>query len=115
MAITNGLTVNDYVESVVDDHVVIRCVTRSNFRCLRQLNGRRRFLSPSRWEIRYSTERDLVQLLNVLRNEGFLFAGSEHGWPPSAIFADLRAKGALEGEFKEVSWSGPHAPTIRMR
>lgn len=53
--------------------------------------------------------------LDQLNRIGVLFAGGSDGWPPSAIFEDLRGKGLLRGPFKEVASTGPGKWFIRDR
>jgi hypothetical protein len=59
------------------------------------------------WVIPFGDDNDLAQKLQSLNNMGVLFVGEPSGWPPAAIFADLRARKMLEGTFKEITWSGP--------
>ena len=56
-----------------------------------------------------------VILLQALRDHGVAFAGGAHSWPPAEVFADLRDRGLVYGEFEEVVFLGADQPMIRKR
>lgn len=66
-----------------------------------QLEGR------TSWKIPFSNRLELAEKFKGLNQLGFLFAGGPHGWPPAEVFADLRDKKLITGNFKEVRWRGP--------
>jgi hypothetical protein len=50
---------------------------------------------------------DMPRVLTSLRDFGIAFAGGQHGWPPAEIFADMRDKGLVAGDFWEITFRGP--------
>ena len=56
--------------------------------------------------MKYSTEKELAIIFSKLRDIGFTFSGGEAGWPPAAIFEELRDRGLLQGKFVEIMWMG---------
>jgi hypothetical protein len=64
------------------------------------------------WDLPYRSDQQLAEILIALRDAGYPFLGEEHGWPPTAIFEDLRDKGLLSGPFREITWLGPGRPIL---
>ena len=58
-------------------------------------------------------EAELAFLLQELQKAGFLFLGGESGWPPSAVFMDMRLKGLVCGKIEVVTWKDKHTPVVR--
>jgi hypothetical protein len=58
------------------------------------------------WTIPYETDEELAKLLDRLNRLKTLFVDQPAGWPPAAIFRDLRKRGLVHGSFKTVSWRG---------
>jgi len=58
------------------------------------------------WIIPFGDDNDLAQDLQFLNKLGVLFAGEPSGWAPAAIFEDLRERKLVDGNFKEISWTG---------
>jgi hypothetical protein len=58
------------------------------------------------WIIHFSDDNDLAEKLQLLNRLGVLFVGEPSGWPPAAIFEDLRERKLVDGNFKEISWTG---------
>jgi len=46
-------------------------------------------------------------LLELLRDRGFAFLGVPHGWPPAAVFEQLRDAGKVSGKYDAISFSAP--------
>lgn len=69
-------------------------------------------LHPQWLEVCYDDDADLAQKLCVLRDAGVAFLGGA-GWPPGAIFEDLRDRGLVDGLYTEVTWMGPDEPVLR--
>lgn len=96
-----------YIQTIlVNRAVVIFCRDSNKLSLLRHMNGRRRWFSRYVWEIKYSTKQELAQVLNELRNYDVPFSSSPFGWGPSEIFSDLKEKGYIDGEIKEICWRG---------
>lgn len=53
-----------------------------------------------------NTDEELAKLLMRLRDLNLLFVDSPAGWPPAAVFQDLRDKGQVSGEIQVVTWHG---------
>ena len=60
-----------------------------------------------KWKLHYSSEEELARYLSNLRDDGFAIAGALAGWPPAAVFEQLRDKGKVAGKFTEIIWSQP--------
>jgi len=86
-----------FVASVSDFEVVAFCCCESAEQQVRALGGRRLFPFFSEWKIRYSSEDALASLLSDLRDHGFAMAGGAGGWPPTAVFEQLRDNGKVIG------------------
>lgn len=95
-----------YVRSVLTKEITILCDDQEQLNFLRSIGGKRRFFISSEWVIQYSSDDDLTNLFNKLRNKGFLFSYDQHGWGPSDLFRHYRDKGVLTGKFKEIFWTG---------
>lgn len=54
-------------------------------------------------------------LLQLLRDHGIAFGGATDGWPPAEVFADMRERGLVQGNFDEITFSGPGRSIIRQR
>ena len=65
------------------------------------------------WIIHFGDDNDLAEKLQLLNRLGVLFVGEPFGWPPAAIFEDLRERKLLDGSFKEISWTGPGKWSVR--
>jgi hypothetical protein len=55
----------------------------------------------------YGSESELATLLMQLRDEGIPFLDVDQGWPPGAVFADLRERGLVDGAYCPIAWYGP--------
>ena len=101
------------VEWVGKDTVEIRCNDPTIRQHLRQLGARPKFLSRREWVLRYASEQELAAHFGRLRDFGLAFVGGPAGWPPAAIFRDLRDKKLLTGGFTEIVWMlNPPRPVI---
>ena len=95
------------VSWVLPTKVVAYCQSEDDRHALRRLGARRSLLRRSEWSIPYEAMEDLPEIFRTLRDEGFAFLGGSHGWPPAAIFMELRDRGDLDGEYQEVLVYGP--------
>jgi len=96
-----------YVEDISDSEICIVCRDDSSSEKVKSLGGKRRLSSPMNWTLQYTSETELASHLSELRDAQFAMAGSLSGWPPSAIFEQLRDKRVLAGKFSEIMWAGP--------
>jgi len=53
------------------------------------------------------------QLLEQLRDQGFAFLDVPNGWPPAAVFSQLRETGKVSGQYTTISFRGPGAWRLR--
>jgi hypothetical protein len=96
-----------YVDSVHGGKVTVVCRRLALRRRLRELGGRTRMFRPSSIVFSAPTPEALAAVLMALRDAGLPFAGGSGGWPPSAVFEDLREKGEVHGSYVEILWTGP--------
>ncbi len=58
----------------------------------------------------FTSKLELATTLTALQGAGFLFAGEPAGWPPAAVFQQLRDESLVSGTIRTVSWAGPDQP-----
>lgn len=61
----------------------------------------------------YAGDAGLAAVLTTLRDEGLPFLDTEYGWPPGAIFDDLRGRGLVEGPYDGIVWGQEGDPRVR--
>jgi hypothetical protein len=105
----------NYVSLIQSGKIRIDHVTAAIEGELLSLGGHSVIEGGEIWTIPYQGEEQLARLLDQLNRMGVLLAGGSAGWPPSAIFEDLRQKGLLHGSFKEVASTGPGKWFTRVR
>jgi hypothetical protein len=101
----------DRVERVQRGRVHVLCHSGSKKKVLRDL-GARRTLLPWKWRIGFAGRGELAVVMSALRDADLAFEGGP-GWPPSAVFQDLRDAGLVHGTCLEVVWTGPGQPVVR--
>lgn len=50
----------------------------------------------------YDDDAELAGVLTSLRDEGLPFLNAGSGWPPGAVFADLRDRGLVHGPYNAI-------------
>ena len=55
----------------------------------------------------FNGQSELAALLVKLRDHGVALGGELAGWPPAAVFEDLRDQGLVTGPYTEITFSGP--------
>ncbi len=100
----------NYVEAILDNEIIVFATERGLASRLKHLGGKRRYFIFGPWIIKYSYDLQLADLLSSLRDLGIALAGSSGGWPPSAVFENLRERGHIMGEYTEILWHGPDNP-----
>jgi hypothetical protein len=65
--------------------------------------------------IPFNGEAELARLLEKLRDSGVAFGYGSSGWPPSAIFEELRQRGLVAGPYAELAFVGSGKWTTRTR
>jgi hypothetical protein len=101
-------TIPPYVGSIQANAVLIRGAPASlesalsPLHPLREKDDRSDYLviSIPDWSV-------LPSLLTQFRDMGLPFGGETHGWPPAAVFEDLREKGLVSGQYVEIIFGGP--------
>lgn len=66
------------------------------------------------WIFSFADDVELARLFAAFRDCGFSFLGGSHGWPPAAVFEDLRTKGMLSGPYQEAQNRGARAGWLVM-
>lgn len=96
-----------YVESISDSEITVVCGDKTAEKQVQSIGGKQTFLPPRKWKVHYTSEDQLASLLATLRDVQVAMAGSLSGWPPAAVFEQLRDKGKIAGGFTEIMWSKP--------
>jgi hypothetical protein len=60
----------------------------------------------------FSSKTELAAALSALQHAGFLFVDESAGWPPTAVFQQLRDEDFVNGVVRTVSWVRPSEPVI---
>jgi len=60
----------------------------------------------------FASKAELAAVLTALQRAGFLFAEQPGGWPPAAVFQQLRDEKLVNGVVRTVSWAGPGEPVF---
>ena len=61
----------------------------------------------------FTSKSELAVALTALQSAGFLFADEPAGWPPAAVFQQLRDESLVNGAIRTVSWTGSGEPVFR--
>jgi hypothetical protein len=98
----------DYVSLILGTEVRVARVTPERLRALQALPGDlARVRAHDGNVVLVAPDRNaLGALLGCLRDLGIAFSYGP-GWHPSAVFADLRDRGAVHGTYREIAWRGP--------
>jgi hypothetical protein len=106
----------NYVSDVQDGEVRIENATPEVASDLRAIGGMEKPLGDRMvWVIRTPDDDALGRTLGRLRDIGFLFVDQPGGWPPAAVFDELRERGLVSGSFDSVSWINPARWRVRAR
>ena len=96
------------VSLISTDTIRIENVSNNLLDSLKNLGAKENTINNEAvWSIHFGDDNDLAEKLQQLNKLGVLFAGEPSGWPPAAIFEDLRERKLVDGSFKEISWTGP--------
>lgn len=58
----------------------------------------------------FSSKTELAATLTAFQKAGFYFGNEPAGWPPAAVFQQLRDVGLVSGPINSVSWKYPNEP-----
>jgi len=100
-----------HVRAIVGDEVRIETSEPAHGQLLRELGARRSFVGGY-FTLLCQDPVSLMEALLALRDAGFAFAAAPHGWPPAAIFEQMRDDGLVDGPFLEITW-GTGGPEVR--
>jgi hypothetical protein len=100
----------DHVEAVLTDSVRICCSTGP---LLSELLALGAAASHEGANIPFGSKHALAAVLSQLQRLQVPFADAPSGWPPAAIFAQLRDEGLVHGSITAVTWSSPDQPVLR--
>ena len=107
---------HNYVSLVLEDAIRVNHVTPEVALQLEAIGAQKETICDETvWVIRVSNEQKIGKIMGQLRDMGVLFAGGPAGWPPAEVFDELREKGLVKGEFKEIVWLGPDRWFVRVR
>jgi hypothetical protein len=99
---------DNYVSLILNEKVRAENVSLEMTDELRSLGSYEETISGNPcWVIPASGDAEMGKLLAKLRDLGFLFVDETGGWPPAAVFRDLRDRGYIDGEFQAVTWQCP--------
>lgn len=105
---TQAAQPDNYIDLILDTRVRVRNATTPVAQALARAGGQQTLLDGAMvWELRAASETELAALLEQLRDMGVLFVNEAAGWPPAAIFANLRERGLVHGSYQELTWRGP--------
>ena len=111
----NKTDIHDFVASIDDYRISGIAVTSLRKEVIKQAGGKFRLFGKGNWSLTCHSEDELAKLIGILRDAGFAMVGGVSGWPPAAVFEDLRRKGKLAGEFTEMVWRSPTEPVVTKR
>jgi hypothetical protein len=106
---------HNFVEWIGDEKVRVCLVDGSGADTVLKLGGKFSLLSRAKAKLHYRTDAELHRILQKLRDDGFAFVGGPAGWPPAAVFEDLRVKGKVSGDFLEIVWQDLETTSVRRR
>lgn len=101
-----------FVEYILGGEITIMCDDRDHRDFLKRLGATKQFFRQI-WTLKYSSDEELAQLLSALRDHGYALVNAPSGWPPGAVFEDLRERGLVSGDYEEIVWRGPNDPMRR--
>lgn len=105
---TQAAQPDNYIDLILGTKVRVVNITPAVAQVLATLGGHRTQVDGrTAWEITAADEAALAAVLEQLRDLGALFLSEPAGWPPAAIFAELRSRGLVHGSYQEVAWRGP--------
>jgi hypothetical protein len=60
----------------------------------------------------FASKAELAEVLAALQRSEFFFADELAGWPPAAMFQQLREESLVNGVVRTVSWKDPNKPVF---
>ena len=96
----------DYVEAVLTNVVQISC-TSQRLRDLLLSNGAIADNDTFHLRLTFDSKHQLASILSQLQGLDFPFSNQPAGWPPAAVFLQLRDDHLVQGSIKTIVWHGP--------
>lgn len=100
----------DYVAAVLADAVRVRCASGP---LAARVLARGATACDRGVEFAFDSRPALAAVLEQLQRLQLPFADAPAGWPPAAVFAQLRDEGLVHGRIIAVSWNAPDQPVLR--
>ncbi|MBB5859260.1 hypothetical protein [Xanthomonas arboricola] len=97
----------NHVSAVLDQHVHVICDS-----ALRQTLLMRGSSMQDRISLSFKGSEELDEILSLLQSLQIPFADTPAGWPPAAVFAQLRDQGLVQGTITTVVWVAPDMPVL---
>ncbi|WP_115043109.1 MULTISPECIES: hypothetical protein [Xanthomonas] len=97
----------NHVSAVLDQHVHVICDS-----ALRQRLLMRGSSMQDRISLSFKGSEELAEILSLLQSLQIPFADAPAGWPPAAVFAQLRDRGLVQGTITTVAWVAPDMPVL---
>ncbi|MCC8472712.1 hypothetical protein LN458_01700 [Xanthomonas arboricola] len=97
----------NHVSAVLDQHVHVICDS-----ALRQRLLMRGSSMQDRISLSFKGSEELAEILSLLQSLQIPFADAPAGWPPAAVFAQLRDQGLVQGTITTVVWVAPDMPVL---
>ncbi len=106
----------DCITLILGDRITVKNASLGLIPFPRSLDPDREPQTPGgTWVLTARDEAAVAHVLEQLRDGGAVFVGGDAGWPPAAIFHDLRDRGLAAGSFNEVVWKAKNEWTVRTR
>ncbi|MEI7929394.1 MAG: hypothetical protein WCH40_12655 [Verrucomicrobiales bacterium] len=96
-----------FVDKITATDISVVCRDGFAAKQVKALGGKRSIFKPRTWKIHFNSQAELASVLSALRDARVAMAGALAGWPPAAVFEQLREEGKLSGKFTEIVWSRP--------
>jgi hypothetical protein len=100
------------VWDISNQTVVVEVNNGIDVACLKAIGGKREFFNPKTWKFKYSDKKELANIFISLKEQGFYFLNVPWGWPPYAVFLQLKDEGFLDGTCKEAIYDGEILKTV---
>ena len=113
MILGNSIPSEYYVADVQKHRLLLRCLGEHPPKEPPPLNAQVAMSDPKLWIISTETKHDLVAALSSLRDLNVPLLETPAGWPPSAVFEQLREDGEICGCFVSVTFVGANCPRFQ--
>ena len=94
------------VSFIQNQTVIAEVENYNNIDFLKSIGGKKSFFNSKKWTFKYSDKKELSSILTKLNDQGFYFLNVPHGWPPYAVFLQLRDEGFVDSDCKEITYDG---------